>query len=162
MGTPPIRARKVQAKSIPGLVRELTLVDVKIPDVRDRLGRAPKLTTPGDPSACCLNWSCCIIDCSKCTPEDMSIYEDPATLLEQFVFKQHGQEKNPDAPVFYVPEGSARAAFAVGHQSMQIPGPHASGKVIGLAGEIFGADVLRGQHISPTAPVIAISPAAAH
>lgn len=155
----PLRAARVKASDIPGLVRELTVIDAKVPDVRRRLERATKLSPPGDSSLCLIDITCCIIDCT-CRPDDMSIYENPATVLEQFVFKLRDQAKNPDAPVYYLPEGSAREAFAIGHRALQIPGGHAAGSVIGLAGELFGAEVLKGQNIAPTAPVIAVTPAA--
>jgi len=160
MALTPQRATRVQAKSIPGLVRELTPIDAKIPDVRARLERAAKISALGNSSVCIIDITCCIIDCTKCRPDDMSIYENPATILEEFAFKLHDQAKNPDAPVYYVPEGKARDAFKVGHQAMKIPGGHAAGRVIGLAGEIFGAEVLKSQHIAATAPVIAVVPAA--
>lgn len=157
----PTRARKINAKEIPGLVRELTVIDAHIPDVRARLDRAAKLSSFGDNSFCIIDITCCIIDCTKCTPDDMSIYENPATILEQFAFRLRGQEKMHDAPVYYLPEGSARAAFAVGHASLQIPGGHAAGHLLGLAGELFEKATLERQHIAATAPVIAVVPVAA-
>ncbi|MEG3175452.1 hypothetical protein U1872_04360 [Sphingomonas sp. RB3P16] len=140
----------------------MTVIDAHISDIRARLDTAAKLSPVGDNSVCIIDITCCIIDCSKCTPDDMSIYENPATILEHFIFRLRGQEKVLDAPVYYLPEGSARAAFAVGHAALQIPGGHAAGHLVGLAGELFEKATLERKHIAATAPVIAAVPAAAH
>jgi hypothetical protein len=156
-------SRSLKPTEVPGLVESITVVDLDISNLDARLTEAARIrASPGvvDPDFCVIVGTCCIIDCT-CRAAEMSIFEDPANKLQGFLFKMPSEVKNADAPIFYVPSLDAKTAFRVGHGALKIPGDKLVGRVLGLAGELFSGDTLRKQNISPTASVVALTPASA-
>jgi hypothetical protein len=149
-----VRRTKIPASRIKGFVRDLTVVDVDVAKIGSRLSGGISLD---DSASCIIDITCCIIDCSKCRPDEIEIFENPANELEGFAFRLKDQAGNPMAPLYYLPSIDARSAMRMGHGSVQIPGGKVAGKMIGLAGQFFDAARLKRQKVAPTAPVIALS-----
>jgi hypothetical protein len=146
--------KKIPAARIKGFVRDLSVVDVDIRKIDARLSGGISLDHGSD---CIIDITCCIIDCSDCSPGDIQIFENPANELEGFAFRLKSQGGDPMAPLYYLPSMDARSAMRMGHGSVQIPGGKVAGKMIGLAGQFFDAAGLKKQKVAPTAPVIALS-----
>jgi hypothetical protein len=111
--------RRLKAAKITNLVRSLTVLDVDVSKLQERVAKGRVI---GDSSSCIIDITCCIIDCSKCRPDDIDIYSNPENVFEGFLFRLPEQAKNPDAPVYYFAEMNARTAFKIGHRSVKVPG----------------------------------------
>jgi len=152
---------RIVPEKIEGLVRNLTVVHADASKIASRVGRARKIGSLGgigDTSVCVIDITCCIIDCSGCRPPDLEIFENPANVLDGFLFRMPHQAEVVDAPVYYLPAMDARSALRLGHGSVKVPGGGAvDGKIIGLAGEFLDARALSKQGIAATATVIALA-----
>jgi hypothetical protein len=150
--------RVFSANEIDGVVRSLTVVDIDVNRMKERIERLPGLN-PGDDAICIIDVECCIIDCS-CRPGDGQVVINPATegVLKEFLFKLPSEAQNPNAPVYYLPDVDLRTAFRLGHKSLKVPGKNIEARVLGVAGEMFDSRVISEQKIALTAPVIALIP----
>lgn len=153
--------RRLKPAKIPNLIRSLTVLDADVSKLDQRLAKGRLIGPPGDTHLCIIDITCCIIDCSKCRPDDMNIFINPENQLDGFIFKLPDQSGVPEAPVYYIPELSARTAFRMGHGSIKVPGNDIEARFVGLAGEVFGGRILTKHGIAPTASVIGLSPSKA-
>jgi hypothetical protein len=150
-------SRKIPASRIKGFVRDLSVIDVDVSKVQDRLSRARTGGVLGDSGMCIIDITCCIIDCSGCTPGDIDIFSNPANKLDGILFRLRGDKGDLNAPVYFLPSVDARTAMRMGHGSVSIPGGKVAAKTLGLAGQFLEARALTVEKIAPTAPVIALT-----
>jgi hypothetical protein len=148
----------LQPIKINNVVKSLNVLDFDVTRIKERLVKGRKIRLPSDKEGCFINITCCIIDCSDCVGPDRDIYINPANRVKGFLFKLPEQKENKEAPLFFVPEMKASKAFKMAHTSLNLPGDSVEGRLVGLAGEILSMSELKKQKISPTAPVISLSP----
>ncbi len=150
--------RKLKPEKIKNVVSSLTPINIDVSKLAERLKGGTQIGG-GDAGACVIDISCCIIDCSKCAPNDIDIYTDPANEMGGLIFRLPEEAKNHQAPVYYVPQMSARTAFRMSHGSLKVPGGKVKARLVGVAGDVFSKSMLTKNGIAPTASVIALTPA---
>lgn len=154
------KGQRLDARKIRNVMQSLTILDVDVSKLGERLHAARGQRIGGDAGACIIDITCCIIDCSRCSADDRTIYSNPANILDGFLFRLPAEQGNRYAPVYFVPQSNMAAAFRAGHRKLQVPDANIDAHLLGLAGDVLSSVNLEEHGIAATAPVVSLAPRA--